>query len=205
MLRSTRVISLLTAVLTLGLIASGTPAGATAPGGNGPIAYTALRHHWDEWQLRTLQPDGSVDSPVAHTDSGDGTFRWGPTWSPGGALLAWTEGTYSHPDRRIVVRDVAGGTVSTLVAVGSLSGTAESVMDPAFSPDGSTVAFCAAFAHAPTYRLFTIGVDGSDFTKISGHRLACFPTGHRPIGSRSRRARGRRSQRWIPTVRTCSG
>ena len=115
-----------------------TPAEATHPGPNGRIAF--LR--WNEEgiaQVWTANPDLTAQRQLTHGDSGSG---W-PAWSPDGTRIAF-DSDRADPDRSddVLVNDVytmrADGTgVRKVTDSVGFSG------DPAFSPDGSLLAFDA--------------------------------------------------------------
>ena len=139
--RQAGVIGWMTAISGLALVFVGmplVPAGATHPGPVGRIAF--LR--WDEAgfaQVWTSNPDLTAAQQLTHGTANSG---W-PAWSPDGSRIAF-DSDRSDPDPTDgdFVNDVftmrADGTdVRKLTDSVGFSG------DPAFSPDGSLVAFDA--------------------------------------------------------------
>lgn len=89
---------------------------------------------------RVMLFDGTVSRPL--TPLRRGIHDSSPAWSPEGSKLAFrrwiqTENRFSS---RIVTRSLVGGAERTLVAIG-LGPRFHSVGEPAWSPDGSTIAY----------------------------------------------------------------
>src|SRR4051812_18555128 len=84
----------LSALITVALLASAAAvtAGATAPGANGRLVFTA--QVGPHTQLFTIKPDGSGTTQVTHLK--DGSEALNANWSPDGKHIAF-ERDYPHP------------------------------------------------------------------------------------------------------------
>ena len=115
--------------------------------------------------LRTIRPDGSPGRTLARPLLGLPDAEW----SPDGTHVAMVVG--KEPNR-IVILDVHTDERSVVIR-------SEDVPDSRFidslgiSPDGQTLVFCSVRRDGTS--LYTIGVDGSALTKISGARQECQP------------------------------
>ncbi len=142
-----------------------TTASATYPGANGQLAYARYGGNDVPSTLRTIRPDGSPGRTLARPLLGLPDAEW----SPDGTHVAMVVG--KEPNR-IVILDVHTDERSVVIR-------SEDVSDSRFidslgmSPDGQTLVFCSV-RHDGT-SLYTIGVDGSALTKISGSRQECQP------------------------------
>jgi hypothetical protein len=122
-----RFVQLLFAVLALGLVSS---AGATPPGANGRIAYSAIRDGNPE--LYSIAPDGSSERRLTWTNA----TEQNPAWSPDGTKIAYERASLGG-DFRIWVMNADG---SGQMQVSQTSAGVEDT-DPAWSPDGTQIAF----------------------------------------------------------------
>ena len=143
------------------------PAWATYPGANGEIAYARYGGRSVPSTLRTIEPDGTPGRVLARPGVGLPDAEW----SPDGTEVAMILG--KEPNR-IVMLDV-------LTDVRSLVIRSDDVPDTRFidslgiSPTGDEIVFCAVPRGAGNISLYTVGVDGSALTRISGHRQECSP------------------------------
>jgi TolB protein len=179
--------------LVLGL--SSGSALATAPGANGPIAFSSYG------KIYTIQPDGSGLHPVVRADE-EHKYDFYPSWSPDGQRIVtsgqmqnpdgyWTDmglqlfspdGTgFEHlpifgyigapawsPDGAHILFTRDGGLFST-TPDGTLPNLVESnAGSPAWSPDGSRIAFIRSVGPYEDTALYTVGAAGGDAQKLLG-------------------------------------
>jgi TolB protein len=179
-----RLIALVTVVgmTLLGLITVGGAAGAGNLPTNGKIAFGRWNPALDDYQIFTINPDGTGE----HMLLPDGAES--PRWSPDGTKIA------------VTVDDIPGGPRTATL---NPDGSGYNLLDPSFtlnltcqawSPDGKRLA-CAGFGENPTKTdgLYTIRAsDGGDIKQLTtypnGTLDAQFtndiPLGYSPDGSR---------------------
>ncbi len=95
--------------------------------GAGRIAFSAYRHH--NWDIYTVNPDGSDLRRVTHDPAPDRS----PAWSPDGTRIAFASRRDHNWD--IYVVDAGGGEPLRLTAHPDYDGS------PSFSPDGGRITF----------------------------------------------------------------
>jgi TolB protein len=95
--------------------------------GEGRIAFSAYRHH--NWDIYTVNPDGSDLRRVTHDPAPDRS----PVWSPDGTKIAFASRRNHNWD--IYVVDASGGEPRRLTTHPAYDGA------PSFSPDGGRIAF----------------------------------------------------------------
>jgi len=95
--------------------------------GAGRIAFSAYRHH--NWDIYTVNPDGSDLRRVTHDPAPDRS----PAWSPDGNKIAFASRRNHNWD--IYVVDASGGEPRRLTTHPAYDGA------PSFSPDGGRIAF----------------------------------------------------------------
>jgi Tol biopolymer transport system component len=156
----------LTVVLALVVVAAAvTPAAATFPGVNGDIVY--LRFSRSGIVARTIQQDGTGDAKLGDAPADAYNFN---------ASADGTQLVYTRSRRRnssIGILDLASGDRTKVIDQDDLH--ANLLTSAALSPDGTHVVVCSFHARKPYQRLFVVGVDGSNPTKISGDRAMCSP------------------------------
>lgn len=148
------------------------PAGATHPGTNGRIAF--LRWDADGFaQVWTANPDLTAARQVTHGDVNSG---W-PAWAPDGSRIAFDSDRFDpDPSDGVAVNDVLtmrpdGTDVRKVTDSVGFSG------DPAYSPDGTQIAFDATRgvttglpdypASLPGLSIFVIGSDGTRMRRVT--------------------------------------
>src|SRR5829696_5563523 len=171
----------LTALIALALSACGTGSAGeeqkSASGGsaatNGQIVF---RRYFDPDQTKgaifTMNPDGSHGRQITHPpkDWRDET----PAWSPDGKRVAFYRQRIDESMSRIMVLNVDTGDVREVTHCGpnkgqpnqAPSGACDSDFDPAFSPDGRSIAFQRVLVQDKPccwlQGIWIIGLDGSD-------------------------------------------
>ena len=129
------------------------------------IAFTSSRG--DSLEIRVMRADGSG---VTRLTGGSEWNDASPAWSPDGSRIAFQSdrGTYdSDPDTydnfQIHVMNADGSGVTRL--------TRDSDWDdgfPAWSPDGSRIAFASDRADGFNYQVYVMNADGSGVTRLTG-------------------------------------
>jgi Tol biopolymer transport system component len=144
-----------------------------SPTRNGQIVF---RRWFDPDQTKgalfTMNPDGSHVRQITHPPKG-----WrdeGPAWSPDGKRVAFYRQRIDESMSRIMVLNVDTGDVREVTHCGpnqgqpkqAPSGRCESDFDPAFSPDGHSIAFRRILGPdkecCRIEGIWIIGLDGSD-------------------------------------------
>jgi Tol biopolymer transport system component len=164
--------------LVVALIAPAGQARATFPGSNGELAYVRVgTGGWSSTSIRTLNPDGSPGPVLWPAGKLLGTrfhqaAPWNVEWSPDGLTVAFGAiGTTLGYDR-LLVGDPATGERTVIFRMQPFDQDGF-IPRIAFSPTGDRLLFCVVtLSTKTTSRLYTIGIDGSGLTKVSG-RNAC--------------------------------
>jgi len=135
----------------------GAPAPAAAAVVNGAIVFAVDRNQI--FQIATVDADGShrtflTTDPVAKFD---------PHWSPDGTRIAFNRAGRSESLRTM---RPDGSHVQLVVRLSSMPGFLF-IQGLSWSPDGSQLAFCAFRTRTGDSKLFTVGADGSDLTRLS--------------------------------------
>jgi Tol biopolymer transport system component len=133
------------------------PAGAAFLGANGRIAYS--KAHYQSPEIFTIDPDGTGPTRLTNMHQED----LDPAWSADGLRIAFARGFGA-----LLLMDADGSNVSTVLTLDDLPRTYSSLSHPAWSPDGTMLAFCATKPHTFVGKVFTVGVDGMGLTKLSG-------------------------------------
>jgi Tol biopolymer transport system component len=168
-------VAILTAGITTAMLLP-SPALATFPGGNGKIVFDDAASEFDPtWQLFTINPDGSDLTPVPGANS-----AYDAVWSPDGTKLAFTgcgdacfrgnepgrAGLWDPPcsDPSCSLSDFFPyTTVLTMNADGSgLAPVMTGAADPAWSPDGTKLAFMREDDD-----IWTVNLDGSGLQEVT--------------------------------------
>ena len=158
------------AVVALGSIVAlslAAPARATYPGANGEIAYARYGGKTVPSTIRTIWADGTRGRVLARPGLGLPDAEW----SPDGTEVAMILG--KEPNR-IAVLDLSTDVRSTVIRSDDVP-NARLIDSLGISPAGDAIVFCAVLRGAINTALYTVGVDGSALTRISGLRQECSP------------------------------
>lgn len=141
------------AALTGMIITAASTARASYPGANGEIAY--LVFGGSDFAIRAIAPDaGDRKLSIGLRRAGDAEY------SPDGSQVVIAEWGRQG---RLVVQDVATSARRVILRRGEVPGGM--ALSLGVSPDGTRIVFCSLLRAG--WRLFVIGTDGSDLTKIS--------------------------------------
>lgn len=150
-----------------GLLVIVSPVRATFPGGNGKIAF--FDYTGEPLQIYTINPDGSGRTQLT---SGQLANQY-PAWSADGSKVVYVRSRGIEAGRHSIVTMNADGTGKAVVF--RAEDDRKEIIDPAWSPDGTRIVFCAEGRRPPA--LFVIDADGSGLTKITRARhLDCHPS-----------------------------
>jgi hypothetical protein len=136
----------------LAVLALATPADAAFPGANGKIAASVYLPPVADWEIFSMNPDGSGLTNL--TDSSSYDFQ--PAWSPDGAKIAFMRGTTGE----IAVMNADGTDLQ------NLTNDPANDNDPAWSPDGTKIAFSSSRA-GPPGQIYVMNSDGSAVTRLT--------------------------------------
>jgi TolB protein len=124
------------------------------------IAYRHQTGGDETTEIFIMDPDGSARRHLTRNHAAD----WGPDWSPNGRWIAWNSAEGAD----------GGGLVGYVMRPdGSrVHRIAHHYLEyPAWSPDGSKIAFMAQEAGAsgdnPDYNIFVMDADGSDIRRLT--------------------------------------
>jgi Tol biopolymer transport system component len=135
------------------------------------IAFTRYRHDrghpsWGEAAVYVIGADGG--GLVRLSAHGDSTYDAHPTWSPDGTRIAFysrrehAAGSLHANDSEIWVMNADGTSPVRLTHQSSLA------FHPAWSPDGSRIAYRAANVAAETFSIYVMQANGANPTAIAG-------------------------------------
>lgn len=139
------------------LIMIAQPARAAFPGNNGKIVYAK------DSSIFSINADGTGRT---HLTDPTNSYDWDPSWSPDGSMIAFVRS--KSTGENLLVMDADGSNVSTTLAEADLPSAFGVIQKPAWSPDGITIAFCAVNQNTFKGKIFTVRVDGTGLTKLSG-------------------------------------
>ncbi len=115
----------------------GVAAGKALPGGEGLIAYVAANPDHDQsLEIFTISRDGTARTNFTNDPARDQD----PAWSPDGSRLAFAS-TRDGAHLDIWVADADGSGLTNLTPLPDTTGLGESGTEPAWSPDGTKIAY----------------------------------------------------------------
>jgi Tol biopolymer transport system component len=124
------------------------------------VAYRHQTGGDETTEIFIMDPDGSARRNLTRNHVAD----WGPDWSPNGRWIAWNSAVGADGDGLVgYVMRPDGSRVRRIAH--------HYVEYPAWSPDGSKIAFMAQEAGAsgdnPDYDIFVMDADGSDIRRLT--------------------------------------
>jgi Tol biopolymer transport system component len=144
---------------------------------NGKIAFSAKVH--GNMQVFTVKPDGTQLRQITHGTSPAGDN--GLAWSPNGRALLYSLGNNGKGE---IVRSGADGSNPTVISP-PCTGTCLGDADPAYSPDGTKIAFERAVGplvngNASRVAIFTMNANGSNLTQLTQKNTPTSSEDHLP-------------------------
>lgn len=152
--------------ILVGLILAA-PASAVSPGANGRLIYTLQTP--GNYDIRTINPDGSGDAPLITDPASD----QGASWSPDGSKIAFRSDRTAAGD--IYVANADG---TNQVRLTTDPGTES---HPSFSPDGTKIVFVR---RDPDDEIFVMNADGSGVTRLTDNTITDAGPDWSPDGTR---------------------
>jgi Tol biopolymer transport system component len=149
------------------LIAAASPAAASFPGDDGSIMYARWGPSFRGYGYFTIEPDGTQVEPVPFR------FMEDASWSPDGMMFAYAAYLSSGP--KIYVVDAATLDRTLVVDADDFPSALDYIGDVAFGPTGDRLVLQASMLRGASSRLYTVDVDGTDLTQISGDRELVSP------------------------------
>ena len=152
-----RIVGVVAMLLVSGVgLVGAAPAGATAPGTNGRIAYS--RFAGNHAHIVSANPDGT--GVVKLTSGPAGTYDFNPDWSPDGTRIAFERD--AGASQEIFTMDADGSDVRQ-ITFDEFPGDA----DPAWSPDGTRIAVERFDIPAGRDGIYTMNANGSDPVQLT--------------------------------------
>jgi TolB protein len=147
------------AAFLLALVVRMEPSEAAFPGQNGKIAFISDEDAKSDWEIYTMNPDGSNPTNISNHPAHDDF----PAWSPNGDKIAFSSDRDGITDIYIMNADGSNPTNITNAQLGSASTM------PAWSPDGTKIAFRSFRSSDGNTEIYVMNADGSGQTNISNH------------------------------------
>jgi hypothetical protein len=140
--------------LIMGVLAA--PAESAHPGANGKIAYESAVTGNDE--IFVMNPDGSTQTNVSNSSDPDRD----PAWSPNGAKIAFSRTGAVSPEAHANVWVMnADGSGQLNLTPGSNNGQGNTGTEPAWSPDGTKIAYI------DNANVWVMNADGTGKTRLT--------------------------------------
>ena len=168
------------AMVLISLVPIAQASGGAFPGADGKIVYESHDYNTGgrggRSRLFTIDADGSHRHAITPRfwDS------MAPTWSADGAKVAFVRQVPPSPgapvgEEALLTADADGTNVAVVLPY-RRTGARRIGASPAWSPDGSLIAFCA-FHHFSDPRIFVVDSDGSNLRKLTvGAHNDCDPS-----------------------------
>ena len=153
----------LTGLVTALAVALPAPASATVPGENGRIVFSSNRDGAFQWDLYSMNPDGSALTRLTDTTWTESQ----PAWSPDGSKIAFASTESGGWGIHVMNADGSG---ETMLTGGS---------QPAWSPDGTRIAF-----QSGARDLWIMNADGSGAVQLTSGLPKASRPAWSPDGSR---------------------
>jgi TolB protein len=142
------------------LVATTLPAGATAPGPDGRIAFASHRSGAGTQNIYSIRPDGTGLQQLTFFDTDRGASE--PSWSPDGTSLVFTVSSDDFSTWRIWLANADGSNAHQLFAE-----SGRNDFQASFSPDGSRVIFRGCPLDREQCNVYSVKTDGHGLTTLT--------------------------------------
>jgi Tol biopolymer transport system component len=152
---------LLACVAAVALVATTFPAGATAPGVNGRIAFASDRSGPGTQNIYSIEPDrtGLIQLTFLTADQAGASE---PSWSPDGKAIVFTEHSPDFSVWRLWLMNADGSNQHLLFGESGYND-----FQGSFSPDGSRVIFRRCSNRREFCAIYSVKVDGRGLTALT--------------------------------------
>jgi len=139
--------------------------GQAPPGATDPIVHVSGR------DIYVIDPDGSNERRL--TSSDNFTQHYDPAWSPDRSKIAFARISGSLPSQQIQQIYVMDADGSNVVNLSNLPDNTRGDATPAWSPDGSRIAFMRGGSDGTglTMQIYVMNADGSNQTALTENAL----------------------------------
>jgi TolB protein len=143
------------------LVATTLPAGATAPGPDGRIAFASDRSGPGTQNIYSIRSDGTGIQQLTSFTADQGQTSE-PSWSPDGASIVFTLASQDFSTFRIWIMGADGSNPHPLFAE-----SGRNDFQASFSPDGSRVIFRGCPGNRELCAVYSVKTDGHGLTTLT--------------------------------------
>jgi Tol biopolymer transport system component len=141
------------AIWVLALVETTNTAEASSLPHNGKIAFSSNRGGSDQYDIYTVEPEGSNLSRLTNSTH----WETRPIWSPDGTEMAFSD---DRGDVGIPVMSADGSNLRYITTDPNITGSVS--FFPTWSPDGTKLAFSSGNPPDAIFDIYTIDLDGSN-------------------------------------------